>query len=323
MGRDLAERVLTGDRRAAARLITLAENRHPGSEEAIRELYPHTGTAHVVGVTGPPGSGKSTLTDQLIDAYREQGKTVGVVAVDPSSPFTGGAFLGDRVRMASRSTDPDVFIRSMGSRGALGGLSRGVADAVKVLDALGKDVVLVETVGVGQGEVDIVRLADTVILVLVPGLGDDIQHVKAGIMEIGDVFCLNKTDLEGADRAKAELAGWLSMVDHPHWTPPIVETVASDGTGIPTLMEAVADHRAHLQEDDHLLAKRRDQAQHELLDILRWRLTRRVLDEAELRKEVEHLLQRVAQRDLDPYTAADEVWQRHVQGDPGTDPAEG
>src|SRR5919108_4520615 len=209
------KQILNGDVRALARLMSLIENRDHKAEVALKALYPHTGRAHVVGVTGAPGTGKSTLVDRLIEALRRDGKTVGVVAVDPSSPFTGGAILGDRVRMQARATDPGVFIRSMASRGHLGGLSRAAHDAVRVLDAMGKDVVLVETVGVGQGEVDVVRTADTIVVVLVPGMGDDVQTIKAGIMEIGDVFCVNKADRDGANRTVMEITQLLQMVMRP------------------------------------------------------------------------------------------------------------
>lgn len=311
---DLAERVLQGDRVAAARLITLAEDRDPAARAALEEIFPHTGGAHVVGITGPPGSGKSTLVDALIDHHRTAGRTVGVVAVDPTSPFTGGAFLGDRIRMTSRATDPEVFIRSMGSRGALGGLSRGVNDAVKVLDALGKDVVLVETVGVGQDEVDVVRTADTVVVVTVPGLGDDIQHIKAGLMEIGDLFVVNKADHEEADRTIAELESWLSMVEgEDGWHPPVLAAVATEGEGVPEVAAAIDDHRAWLGEHGRLEARRREQAEAELLDILRRRITSYVLDEERLRGRFRDLADRIAAREVDPYTAAEEIWEGGVR----------
>jgi LAO/AO transport system kinase len=312
---EIADRVLEGDRRAAARLISLAEDRDPDVREAIRQLYPHTGDAHVVGVTGPPGAGKSTLADALVDRLREEGKTVGVIAVDPSSPFTGGAFLGDRVRMGSRSTDPEVFIRSMGSRGALGGLSRGVGDAVKILDALGKDVVLVETVGVGQGEVDVVETADTVVLVLVPGLGDDIQTIKAGLMEIGDIFVVNKADRDGAEGTHAELERWLELAPEAEWKTPIVDTVAPEGTGLEELLGTIRDHRAFLDQEDRLHARRRDGAEAELLDILRTRIEALVLDEDRLAGAFQELADDVARREIDPYTAADRVWEEHLAPD--------
>src|SRR5688572_25827087 len=241
----LAQGVAQGDRRAVARLITLLEAEDPKAEAAAQRLHPRTGRAHVVGVTGAPGTGKSTLVDRLIEALRREGRKVGVVAIDPSSPFTGGAILGDRIRMQSRSTDPQVFIRSMGSRGALGGLSHHAADAVRALDAFGKDVVLVETVGVGQGEVDIVRLADTVVVVLVPNLGDDVQAVKAGIMEIADAFVVNKADLAGADKVAGEVEASLGLAHgRTEWTPPIVRTIAEKGEGVAAVAQAIADHGA-------------------------------------------------------------------------------
>lgn len=240
---DVAARVAAGERRALARLITLLESEDARGHAALQALHGRLGKAHVIGITGSPGTGKSTLTDRLIEHYRRQGKTVGVVAIDPSSPFTGGAILGDRIRMQSRSTDPQVFIRSMGSRGALGGLSHHAADAVRALDAAGKDVVLVETVGVGQGEVDIVRLADTVVVVLVPNLGDDVQAVKAGIMEIADVFVVNKSDLTGADKVAAEVEASLSLAHgRTEWTPPIQRTIAEKGDGVVAVAEAIARH---------------------------------------------------------------------------------
>jgi LAO/AO transport system kinase len=254
MTRTLAEAVAAGDRRSVGRLITLLEDEDPAGAAALQQLHGRAGTAQVIGVTGSPGTGKSTLVDKLIEAYRRQGLKVGVVAVDPSSPYTGGAILGDRIRMQSRSTDPEVFIRSMGTRGALGGLARHTHDAVRALEASGKQVILVETVGVGQAEVDIVKLADTVLVVLVPNLGDDVQAVKAGLMEIADLFVVNKADLAGADKVQGDVEANL-MLAHPEppagapagtqaWSPPILRTVAERGEGVAALVEAVARHKA-------------------------------------------------------------------------------
>ncbi len=268
---ELVEGVRAGKRRPVARLLSLVEENHPVAVEALRELHDATGGAHVVGVTGSPGTGKSTLTDRLIEHYRREGKRVGVIAVDPSSPFSGGAILGDRIRMQSRSTDPGVFIRSVGTRGALGGLSASTADAVKVLDASGCDVVIVETVGVGQAEVDVVRLADTVCVVLVPNLGDDVQAVKAGVMEIADVFVVNKADLDGSDKVHAEVEASMSL-GHPDeddfWWPPIVRTVADRATGVPELADAVAEHRAWAERTGHWHTRRRQRLRRQVRDLL-------------------------------------------------------
>ena len=299
---DLAARVLAGDHRAIGRAISHVESRAPGAADLMAALYPRTGHAHVIGVTGPPGSGKSTLVDRLIEDYRKAGKTVGVIAVDPTSPFTGGALLGDRLRMSARQTDPDVFIRSMATRGHLGGIARATADAARVLDAAGKDVVIVETVGVGQAEVDVVRLADTVVVVSVPGLGDEIQNIKAGLMEIGDVFVVNKADREGADKTVAELQAWLEHGDTVHWAPPVLKTVAATGEGIAELLNAAARHREHLAKADVLASKRRAQAEHEVLDILRERAALAATRDA---KRFAELVAEVAARRLDPYAAAD------------------
>lgn len=268
----LAERILAGDRRAAARLITWAEDRDDRAWPELRALYPKTGKAHVVGVTGPPGSGKSSLVDRLIELYRKDGNTVGVVAVDPTSPFTGGALLGDRVRMQARATDPGVFIRSMGTRGALGGLARAALDAARVLDAMGCDVVLVETVGVGQAEVDVVLVADTVVVVAVPGMGDEIQAIKAGLMEIGDVFVVNKGDREDAPKAEAELRTWVEMAMTHEWNAPVLRTVATTGEGVKELADALARHRAAMQGSAAGAARRARQARHEVHAVLQERL---------------------------------------------------
>lgn len=266
-----------GDRRSVARLITLLENDDPAARAAMQALHARTGHAHVIGITGAPGTGKSTLTDRLIEHYRRAGLKVGVVAVDPSSPFSGGAILGDRIRMQSRSTDPEVFIRSMGSRGALGGLSTHTADAVRALDAAGKDIVLVETVGVGQAEVDIVRLADTVLVVLVPNLGDDVQAVKAGIMEIADVFVVNKADLTGADKVAGEVEANLSLAHgRTDWIPPIQRTIAEKGAGVAEVAEAIGRHKTWAQGSGEWGRRREARLQ----DEVRAHLTRAVVEQA-------------------------------------------
>ena len=305
-GAKLAERVLEGDRRAVARAITLAESSAAEARPLMAALYPRTGSAHVIGVTGAPGSGKSTLTDRLIERYRKDGRTVGVVAVDPSSPFTGGALLGDRVRMGLRQTDAGVFIRSMATRGHLGGLARASADAVRILDASGKEVVIVETVGVGQSEVDVMRLADTVLVVAVPGMGDEIQNIKAGLMEIADVFVVNKADREGADRTVAELQAWLEHAPEDGWQQPVMRTTAATGEGIDALVQTLADHKSWRDKRGHADARRRKQAQHEILEVLRERVMRDALSDAK-RARFDALVAKVAAREIDPYAAADEL----------------
>jgi LAO/AO transport system kinase len=268
---NLAAGVLAGNRRAVARLLTYVESDHPEASGILRELHPHLGKAHVIGVTGSPGTGKSTLTDKLIQFYRRAGKTVGVIAVDPSSPFTGGAILGDRIRMQSVTNDPDVFIRSMGTRGALGGLSTYTADAVKVMDAAGKDVIIVETVGVGQAEVDIIRMADTVCVVLVPGYGDDVQAVKAGVMEIADIFVINKSDLDGADKVVGEVEAMM-MLGHPDtdvfWWQPICRTTAERAIGVPELVEQIAAHAEWSQKHGKWEERRHRRLRTQVRDLL-------------------------------------------------------
>ena len=239
---NLVERVTSGDARALARAITLVENRTPESSELLKALFPRTGQAKVVGLTGSPGAGKSTLVDHLAREYRKQQKTVGIIAVDPTSPYSGGAILGDRIRMGSHFADPGIYIRSMATRGSLGGLARTTADVTSVLDASGRDVILIETVGVGQDEVDIVRLAEVTVVILVPGMGDDVQTIKAGIMEIADIFVINKSDREGAERVEREIRAMQSLAAREdNWTPPIVKTVASAGEGVAELSAAISE----------------------------------------------------------------------------------
>jgi LAO/AO transport system kinase len=301
----LVDKARTGDHRAVARLISLVEDEHPALREIAAALAPHTGGAQVLGLTGSPGVGKSTSTSALVTAYRQRGAKVGVLAVDPSSPFSGGAILGDRVRMQEHATDPDVYIRSMSSRGTLGGLAAATPQAVRILDAAGCDVVLVETVGVGQAEVAVAGLADTTLVLVAPGMGDAIQAVKAGILEIADVFVVNKADRDGADAAVHDLRGMLALSPRqPHeWRPPVVRTVASRAEGVDELLAAVDKHRAWLGEHGQLTARRRDRATAEITAIALGALRHQV----ESRSELVELAGAVVDGELDPYAAADRL----------------
>jgi LAO/AO transport system kinase len=306
---ELVERVAERRPRAVGRAISLLEDGGAPAAEIVRRIYPATGRARVVGVTGPPGAGKSTLVDRLAAALRARGETVGVLCVDPTSPFSGGALLGARIRMQGLATDPGVFIRSMATRGAMGGLARATRDAVDLLDGAGFDWVLVETVGVGQDEVDVVSSVDTVLVVAVPGLGDDIQAIKAGIMEIADVFVLNKSDREGADRTHRDIANVLALGDHAAWTPPIVRTVASKSEGISELVAAVEAHREHLAGEGRLEARRRAQHRLRVGSILKERIQAAPRDDAGLESEVE----RGFAARVDPYRVADTLFRGVVR----------
>jgi LAO/AO transport system kinase len=306
-GAGLVARAREGDKHATARLLSVVENEEPGAADALRELYPLTGKARVIGVTGPPGGGKSTLVNRLAGAYREQGDRVAVVAVDPSSPFSGGALLGDRIRMSERFLDDGLFIRSMASRGHSGGLARSTSRVVNVLDAIGYGVVLVETVGVGQEEVDVIRVVDTVVLVTVPGLGDDIQAIKAGVLEIADVLVVNKADRPGADETARDLAQMLTLGKmRTSWKPPIVRTVAASGENVPQLVEAIEKHRAWAAENGERERRRRDTARAEVEDLLREALVRRLRDRLG-EERVDRMVARVAERAIDPYAAVEEL----------------
>ena len=303
-----AERVCAGDVLAVSRAITAIENHQPEAEELLRLLFPRTGNAYLTGITGAPGTGKSTLVDRLSAQYRAKQEQVGVIAVDPTSPYSGGAILGDRIRMQGHATDSGMFIRSMATRGFLGGLARATAEVALLLDAAGKQQVLIETVGVGQDEIDIVRLADCVVVMLVPGLGDDIQNMKAGLMEIGDIFVLNKADREGADRLEQQLNAMLSLVmPHEGWHPAVVRTVASENKGIDVLAETIAKFRKHFEASGERHRKHVEHWKMRLIELLESRLLQRALGGAGGETRLTELAEEVAARKKDPFSAVSEI----------------
>jgi len=308
-GTTLVDSLRSGDARALARAISTVENRAPGWSELLKALFPHTGKARVIGLTGPPGAGKSTLVDQLAKHYRnkEENQTIGIIAVDPTSPYTGGAILGDRIRMQDHYSDPGIYIRSMATRGSLGGLARATADAATVLDASGRDLVMIETVGVGQDEVDIVRLADVTVVILVPGMGDDVQTIKAGIMEIADIFVINKSEREGAERVEREIRSMQSLASrNDRWMPPIVKTVASEGVGTEELAKAIADYEAYLKKENLILKKNVENWQERLVEMLRDAMLEKARSQMD-GGSLERYAAEIAEHKRDPYSLVEEI----------------
>ena len=301
------EQLRSGDVRTLARAISIVENRAPGWSELLKALFAHSGKARVLGLTGPPGAGKSTLVDQLARYYRRRNRTVGIVAVDPTSPYTGGAILGDRIRMQEHFSDPGIYIRSMATRGSLGGLARTTADVTTVLDASGRDLIMIETVGVGQDEVDIVRLADVTIVILVPGMGDDVQTIKAGIMEIADIFVINKSDRDGADHVEREIRTLQSLaMRHDGWTPPIIKTIASQGAGIEELGAAIANYETYLQKENLALNKSVENWQERLVEMLRDAMLEKAREQMGDGGMARYAVE-VAEHKRDPYTLVEEI----------------
>ncbi len=309
----IVDKIVAGDVRSAARLIRDIDDGIPKARQILKDLYPHTGKAHIIGITGAPGVGKSTLVDRFIQYLREHDKKVGVLAVDPTSPFSGGAILGDRIRMQRHSLDEDVFIRSMATRGHFGGLTPSTRSVINVMDAMGKDYILVETVGVGQDEVDIVRTAHTTMIVLIPGMGDDIQAIKAGILEVGDLFVVNKADRDGADKTVMELRQMLEMgsARGKDWKPPIIKAEAVKNKGIEEVFRAIDEHRTYLMSEGgkHLQEHLRRKMHLELVDLIKQRIIERYIGELEESGELTAVVDELVEKKLDPYTACDRIVQ--------------
>jgi LAO/AO transport system kinase len=308
MDKDLISGLLDGDIRTLARVITQVENRSPDSLEILQQLFPNSGQSRILGVTGSPGAGKSSLVDRLALVCRGRDERVGIVAVDPSSPFTGGAILGDRIRMQTLGVDPGIYIRSMATRGNLGGLAATTADVVTVMDAAGRDPIIVETVGVGQDEVEIVKLADVSVVVLVPGMGDDIQAIKAGIMEIGDIFVINKSDRPGAEKMESAITAMLSLAHRADdWNPPIVKTVATQGEGVAELVERIDECRQFFEASNIRSQKKRAAARQRLLTQLQVRLVSAALDDVFADGELDRIIAEIAERKQDPYSIVEKI----------------